>query len=796
VPQTLFSRALLLQAQGRLEEALADYEAAAAIEPGFAGAVNNHAVVLQALGRHEQALESFARLLALAPDHAPAQLARGRSFEALGRAQEASAAYTLALQLQPDYADARLAQARLLRAQGEVEAALALCLAAATTPGADAATRIQAWMEHGDSLQARQAHEAALESYAQVLALQPGMAAAHNNRALSLLALGRMSEALAAAAQAAAAQPALPEAQLTLGLAHAALEQHEEALASYRRALDLRPDYTDALVNSAHELEVLGRLPEALACHDRGLALAPDSTAFLYGRGAVLQMMERHAEALVCYERVLQSEPAHVEALSNRAWALRKLGRAQEAASAYAHLLALAPGRAYAAGDLLHMQLQGCEWSSYGAAQRIEEEIAAGRPADSPFQFLSVSASASLQLQCARMHAARTFAPSRALWCGEPYTHDRIRVAYVTPDLSFHPVSYLTAALFEDHDRARFEISAVSLRPLGNGGFDRRMRAAFEHFIDASALSDLDIARLIRAREIDIAVDLMGYTSVPRAGIYMHRAAPVQAAWLGYAGTLGSGHMDYLIADAVAIPPGSVRHYAEQVVHLPGTFMPRDPTLPAGVASTRAAAGLPAQGFVFCCFNNSYKLNPPVFDVWMRLLRQVPDSVLWLSEPAARARENLLREAAARGVAPQRLVFAPRTAAIADHVARIALADLFLDTLPYNAHTTASDALWAGVPVLTCAGEAMASRVAASLLREAGLDGLITSNLADYEALAVRLAREPGQLAALRHELAQRRASGELFNAARLCRHLESAFGIMHGRRRQGLAPAGFAVAP
>lgn len=795
-PQTLFARALLLHAQRRLEEALADYERAADLEPGFAGAVNNRAVALQELGRHEQALDGFARLLALAPGHAPAHLARGRSFEALGRAREASDAYALALQSQPAYPDAQLAQARLLRAQGEDAAALPLYLAVATAPeGADAEQRVQAWMEHGDTSQARQAHEQALASYAGALALRPDLAAAHNNRALSLLALQRAPEALAAAAQAVTAQPALPEAQLTLGLAHAALEQHEEALASYHRALELRPGYADALVNSAHELEVLGRLPEALACHERGLALAPRSTAFLYGRGAVLQLMERQAEALASYERVLQAEPGHPEALANRAWALRKLGHVQEAAGAYAHLLEIAPERPYAAGDLLHMQLQGCDWSGYGAARRIGEEIAAGRPADSPFQFLSVSASAGSQLQCARLHAARTFAPRPPLWRGERYAHRRIRVAYVSPDLGFHPVSYLAAALFEGHDRARFEVSAISLRSLGGAAFDARMRGAFEHFIDASALSDLEIARLIRGHEIDIAVDLMGYTSVPRAGIYMHRPAPVQAAWLGYAGTLGTGQMDYLIADGVAIPPESTAHYAEQVVRLPATFMPRDTTLPAGAAGTRAAAGLPERGFVFCCFNNSYKLNPPVFDVWMRLLQAVPDSVLWLSEPAAPARERLLNEAQARGIAPKRLVFASRVAAIEDHVARIALADLFLDTLPYNAHTTASDALWAGVPVLTCAGEAMASRVAASLLHEAGLAELITASLDDYETLALSLARQPERLAALRERLRERRARGALFDVARLRRHLESAFEVMHGHRQQDLPPAGFAVA-
>jgi predicted O-linked N-acetylglucosamine transferase (SPINDLY family) len=380
------------------------------------------------------------------------------------------------------------------------------------------------------------------------------------------------------------------------------------------------------------------------------------------------------------------------------------------------------------------------------------------------------------------------------LWRGERYRHERIRLAYVSADLGFHPVSYLLAELFEIHDRRQFELTAVALRPPGATAFDARVHAAFDRFIDASALSDLEIARLMHEHEVDLAIDLMGYTGQTRIGIFAHRPAPVQVAYLGYAGTLATGYIDYLIADPTVIPAAVAAHYSEQVVHLPHTMMPRDRSVVPAQAPTRKDAGLPERGFVFCCFNNAYKLNPPVFDVWMRLARAVPDSVLWLTDPGAEGRKNLVREAKQRGLDGRRLIFAGRTAKVEDHLARIALADLFLDTLPYNAHTTASDALWMGVPLLTCTGEAFASRVAASLLAAAGLPKLITKNLNEYEALALRLAGDPVQMARLRARLAASRAGGQLFDTASFCRSLEQAYVHMHERNAQGLAPAAFAV--
>jgi len=788
--QALFARGILLQHLQRHAEALDDYERALTLQPGFPGALNNRALVLRAIGRHEEALAGFDQLLALVPEHIPAHLARIQTLAALRRHAEALAACEGVLILRPDDADALLARGRMLRALGRHEEAQATF----SRLTGMAPHHAEAWFEQGSALQALGRDEPAVAAFGRALAAQPELDEARANMAMALLSLKRTGEALAAIDEAVAQRPNLAEAWHNRGVILGALKRRAEAIASYDHALALRPDYASAHAGRAHELEVLRRLPEALAAYERALAIDARNPEFHYGRGAVLNLMERNAEALDCYDQALALAPDHAASLFNRGGALRLLKRPALAAAAYARLLEVAPDHPYARGNLLHAQLHTCDWSGWPDRARLLADVMAGKLADMPFHMLAVTDGAATQRQCARLHAADAYPRAAPVWRGERYQHNRIRVAYVSGDLSFHPVSYLAAALFEAHDRGRFEVHAYSLRPAANTSFDARMRGAFEHFTDVSALGDVEIARLMREHEIDIAVDLMGYTNLPRTGIYAHRGAPVHAAYLGYAGTLATGYMDYLIADAVALPSHMHRHIDEAVVQLPASFMPRDTALRIPPAPTRAAAGLPERGFVFCCFNNGYKLNPPVFDIWMRLLGQVPGSVLWLSPPGAEARENLLREARSRGVAADRIVFADKTPGIEAHLARSSLADLFLDTLPYNAHTTASDALWAGVPLVTCAGEAMASRVAASLLQAAGLPELITGDLAQYEALALRLARDPGALARMRAHLEGVRAQGSLFEVGRLRRYLEAAYLHMHERSQRGLAPEGFAV--
>jgi len=406
-----------------------------------------------------------------------------------------------------------------------------------------------------------------------------------------------------------------------------------------------------------------------------------------------------------------------------------------------------------------------------------------------------MSDSVGAQMQCAQIFSRDRYPVSaQPVWRSERYNHAKIRVAYLSADFRHHPMAYQMAGLFESHDRSRFETTAISFGADPNDDFRKRLGASFDFFFDVQAKSDRDVALLLRELEIDLAIDLMGYTNSSRAGILSFRPAPIQVNFVGFAGTLGADHLDYIIADRYIIPKHKRLFYTEQVVYLPDTYWPTDSgRLIDERTPARGEVGLPETGFVFCCFNQNWKIAPPVFDVWMRLLQRVNGSVLWLVEDNAAAARNLRQEAERRSIAPDRLVFAPRVK-LDEYLVRLRLADLFLDTLPFNAHTTASDALWAGLPILTCAGSSFAARVAGSLLNAIGLPELVTDSLEDYEALALKLARDRNRLAQIRARLARNRQIFPLFDTSLFCRHLESAYRIMWERHQRGESPASFAV--
>jgi predicted O-linked N-acetylglucosamine transferase (SPINDLY family) len=385
-------------------------------------------------------------------------------------------------------------------------------------------------------------------------------------------------------------------------------------------------------------------------------------------------------------------------------------------------------------------------------------------------------------------------ASAKQIWQGEKYNHDRIRVAYLSADFRQHAASFVMAGMFECHDRSRFEMTAISFGVDDGSEIRRRVKASFERFIDARLYSDEQIADLVRSLEIDIAVDLMGFTTDSRTGVFARRAAPVQAHYMGYPGTMGASYIDYIIGDRIVIPESERQHYSEKIVSLPNSYFVNDFRREVAERTfTRTELGLPSTGFVFCCFNSSHKITPSVFDRWMRILQQVEGSVLWLLQANAKAADNLRREARLRGVDPNRLVFAGRMPP-SEHLARHRAADLFLDTLPYNAHTTASDALWAGLPVLTCIGDTFVGRVAASLLQAICLPELITATLDHYERLALELATNPAKLSTIRSKLASNRLAAPLFDTQLFTRHIETAYAAMHERHQAGLPPRDIVV--
>ena len=615
-------------------------------------------------------------------------------------------------------------------------------------------------------------------------------------RGCTLQALRRFEEALASFARALVLRPTYIEARNHRGVTLLKMKRYPEALSAFDM-LNANDDYGRALIlnNRAAALLGLKRYSEALDCSEKSLALKPDQAQSLSTYAAALSMLGHYDEALANYDKSLALDPTNPEVRNSRADMLVMLKRFEAAMGDYERLLQDGFDVEYIRGNLAICRLHCCDWHDLaGLKSGIDAGLKAGKAVLQPFGSLMLTNSAEDQLRSARIWVADRFPKQPALSNGKRYKHDRIRVAYVSGDFRDHPVATLLADVFEGHDRARFEIIAVSFGLDDESAMRKRLKATFDRFIDIEGMSDLDAARMLKDMEVDIAVDLAGYTGASRGAIFAMRPAPIQVIYLGYPGTLGADYIDYIIADRTVIPDQHAPSYAEKVVHLPGTFHPA--RLPKITASTptRVNAGLPETGFVFACFNNSYKFNPETFDTWMRLLKAVDGSVLWLSEPNTAAKSNLRREAESRGVPSERLVFAPFLPTIDEHLARLKLADLFLDMLPYNAHTTASDALKMGVPVLTVPGETFAGRVAASLLQAVGLPELIAPSRSEYEALALKLAREPEALARLRTKLEKSRETSQLFDTARYTRHLEAAFTVMHERLQQGAAPGPIAI--
>jgi predicted O-linked N-acetylglucosamine transferase (SPINDLY family) len=498
--------------------------------------------------------------------------------------------------------------------------------------------------------------------------------------------------------------------------------------------------------------------------------------------------LNRFDLALDAFDADLESNPRDAAALQGRAQCLAALGHAPEAVEAYTRLLDVVPDADYMLGERFHLKMHCCDWRAFDATREdIAARVRRGERADVPGSFMTHSDSPEDQLRCARIFAA-DFCPRPKLRSHAGREHDakRIRVAYLSADFHAHATSFLAAGLIEAHDRGKFETHAISLGADDGSPMRARLIRAFDHFDDVRHLTDDQVADLLQERRIDVAVDLKGHTLSARPWLLASRPAPVQVSFLGYPGTLGADFIDYIIADRVVIPESERLHYTEQVIYLPGSYQVNSARI-ASAPVTREMAGLPEAAFVFCCFNSSYKITPGVFDDWMHILRAVPGSVLWLLEANASAMQNLRREALRRGVDESRLIFAPYLSP-ADHLARCALADLFLDTLPYNAHTTASDALWSGVPVVTRPGASFASRVATSLLRALGLGQLSVDSREEYRRLAIRIAGSRDELKFLKDALAAARTSSALFDPAAFCRRLENAFQIIVARSRRGEA--------
>jgi predicted O-linked N-acetylglucosamine transferase (SPINDLY family) len=540
-----------------------------------------------------------------------------------------------------------------------------------------------------------------------------------------------------------------------------------------------------------------GQTRRGLELISKALDISPTAAEAHHDRGLALQELGRLDEAIASYDQATQLKPNYAEAYRNRAFALLRRGKFEEALASYERAFALAPNLPFLCGARLHAKFFVCGWQHWEEdIVRLEQMLENGERAAAPLPVLALPVSRRHQLSAARTWTSVRHPPSNALpGLSKRAKPDKLRIGYFSSDFTQHALAWWIAELIEKHDRSRFEIVGFSLKD-ANDQMRRRLRAGFDRFIDVQSQSDSDVALLARSLDIDIAVDLNGFTAGGRTNIFALRAAPIQVNYLGYAGTMGADYVDYLVADPTLIPAEHRQDYAEKIVYLPDTYQPNDTSRPISErAFTRAELGLPQDGFVFCCFNNTYKITPEVFDDWMAILARVPGSVLWLLETSVLAMSNLRHEAGQRGIAAERLVFAKRMA-LPEYLARNRLADLFLDTLPYNACTTASDALWTGLPVLTRLGDAFVGRVAASLLKAIGLPELITTSRQAYREQAVELATNPGKLRELKLKLAANRLTTPLFDTKRYVRHLEAAYEAMYARYEAGLPPDHIHVQP
>ncbi|MDC7788712.1 tetratricopeptide repeat protein [Rhodoplanes sp. TEM] len=630
----------------------------------------------------------------------------------------------------------------------------------------------------------------------------PGSAEVRTNLGYALLRAGRADEALAAYDAAVKADPAYAIAWSHRGHCLATLNRPDEALDSYDRAITADPGFADAHYNRGNLLNARGRFAEAIAAFDRSLAIAPGQPLPATNRANALRALGRLEEALAALDRVVAAHPRNALAFANRGHVASDLRRFDVAFESYRRAKAVDPNHPQIAGPLAWAAMSVCDFAAAETAMAaVRDELRLKRSIVQPFIFIAGSDDPALHRACAETLIAMTI-PRAAATVPEGTAafaapeRARLRVAYMSADYRRHPTVPLIAGLLEQHDRSAFEVLAVSTGPDDGGPERRRIVAAVDALIDLQGLSDEAAADLLRAREIDILVDLNGHARGGRLGILARRPAPVQVNYLGYPGTIGAGFVDWLIADDVILPEGCEPHYSEALVRLPGyyaAYRPDATALPA--PPSRRDAGLPDDGVVFCSFNNSYKITRPVFDAWMRILAAVPASVLWLLADTPAVAPNLRREAAARGIDPARLVFAERVDPAA-HLARHALADLFLDTAPVGAHTTACDALWSGLPMVTCPGRAFPSRVAASLLTAVGCTDLVAPTLAAYEARAVALANDPATLRATRDRLVAERPHLPPFDPDRHRRHMEAAYREMWETRRRGEPPRGITIRP
>jgi protein O-GlcNAc transferase len=748
---------MALHRSGKLEEAARLYRTILAVAPNDFDALHLLGVLLSARKRSSEGIELIRRALTLEPNFAGAHNNLGTALLAAKEPEQAVESFRRAVELKADFAEAH--------------------------------------SNLGNALAELGRHQEALASHRRAIALKPDYAEGYNNLGNVLIALGRCDEAAKACRRALEIRPNYAKAHNNLGTALATQGCLEEAIVAFRQAIAAHAEFAEAYRGLGNALLALRREDEAVVALERAIGLRPDAADAHVSIGSAFSALCQMGRA-AAYRRALALEPENSVAHYNLGNALAASGDLEAAAASYRRALERMGEDCHALLQYVQVSHQMCAWSELAPhGQALRERARQPSFNGPPFPLLACADDPALQHAAARAFVKHSIGSGYpALWKGERYQHPRIKLAYFSFDLREHPAARLIVDLIERHDRAQFEVFGISSGPDDKSALRRRVSQACDHFIDVGTLSDDAIAQKLRALEIDIIIDLDGHTEGSRSRALAWRPAPAQVAYLGYPATMGADFIDYAIVDRVIVPEDQQPFFSEKLVHLPDCFQVSDSKRPVpGRAEPRPKLGLPQDAPVFACFNNTYKITQPIFEVWMRLLGALPHSVLWLIGDNRWAEANLKAAARQNEIDPARLIFAPRVDYLGCLNRQLA-ADLFLDTAPYNGGATCNDALWAGLPVITCCGRTYASHMSASLLQAIGLPELVATSRQQYEARALALAREPGELARIKGKLLEARSHSALFDTERFCRNLEAAFGEMRRVSAAGEQPSSFSI--
>ena len=690
-------------------------------------------------GLHQQGLEQAEILLKKFPSSSVLYNICGVIYKDLDQLDASVKAYSKALFINPDYTSAYYNMGIALKAQGKLEEAI--------------------------------------QAYNKALSINPGYAAAYNNMGNALKEQEKFDEAIVCYNKALSIKSDYMDVYNNMGTALHEQEKLDEAIVCYIKALSIKPDYADAYYNMGNALKDQDKFDKAILSYQKALSIKPDYADAYYNMGIALKKQRKPEEAIEAYKKALSIKPDYVDAYHNMGAVFQDQSKPKKAIAAYIKVLFIKPDDEMARTQKLHQQGLICDWDSIAEDIDLIPELGTSEEDVSPFTLLPLEDAPDRHLIRSKLYAKANYQQKTLSSKTRPIKRPkRIRIGYFSTDFKEHPVSYLIAKVLEQHNRDQFEIFGYSLHDYKKSDMRQRLEKSFDTFTDVQNMSDRNIALHARQDEIDIAVDLNGYTHHARTGIFAYRAAPIQINYLGYPGTMGSNFMDYIVTDRSLIPVESQKYFSEQQLYLPNTYLPTDDSRELSKKKiTRSDMRLPDDAFVFCCFNNNYKITPAEFDVWMRLLTKVENSVLWLRKSNKLSHINMKNEAQKRNIDPSRLVFADKVP-MDEHLARQRLADLFVDTFAFNAHTTAADALWAGLPLVTKIGLGFAGRVAGSLLNAVGLPELVTETEQDYEALILELATNPTKLTKIKEKLANNRLSQPLFNTKLYTTHLENGF--------------------